>query len=105
MIRQPNTPLVNMNRRTVIGGRNKTSEMAVKKTSVGRRDPGQAAAARDFTTRQYGKVLVKITIMTNSWHNKYYQGSYVENVTSEQCLFSGLVFNICTGYSYLRALE
>jgi len=36
-----------MNRRAVTGGRYKTSEMAVKKkTSVGRRDPGQTGCSR-----------------------------------------------------------
>jgi hypothetical protein len=75
-----------MNRQTVTGERYKTSEMAAKKKhqwGAGILDR-QAAAASDFTARQYGKMLVKITIMTNSWHNKHYRGSYVGNVTSEQ---------------------
>jgi hypothetical protein len=72
----------------------KTSEMAVTEHQWG---DGildrQAAAASDFITRQYGKVLVKITIMTNSWHNKHYRGSYVENV-------SDLGTNTCSEVSF-----
>jgi len=66
-----------MNRRTVTDVRNETSELAVKKHQWGDGIVDRQAAA----TRQYGKVLVKITLTTNSWHNKHYRGSYVEHVS------------------------
>jgi len=90
---------VNINRRTVTGGRNKTSETAVKKHQWG---DGildrQAAAASDLTSRQYGKVLVKITIMTNTWNKKHHRGSYVENV-------SDLGTNTCSEVSFSTSAQ